>query len=128
MNIEVWVDRLHEAFFGAVKDDPVTPSRVPDDMVNYTVFNDEVVTRMVAYDHALHRARQVFGNYDLMSFRDQTRVRRALLHSRPSAPPYYGQPDLRVPFTQVEIDSVRKMVNGNSILLSDEYGKVFGTA
>ena len=47
-------------------------------VVNYTIFNDEVVTRRSAFDFQRHRCLQVCGAFDSLKFEHQIRIKRAV--------------------------------------------------
>ena len=97
-------------------------SEIREEYPNYTVHNDEVMTRMAAFNFQRHRCLQVCGAFDLLSFERQVRIKRAVNYARKFEASYY--PDtLRRPFTQGEIEYVHDMLRRNSIVLSDHFIK-----
>lgn len=55
---------------------------VLDELINYSPYNDEIQTIYTAYHSLRHRAHQIRGNFDFLSFQEKQRLGKAIYEVR----------------------------------------------
>lgn len=90
---------------------------VPDKYINFSPYNDEIQTLYTAYHSLRHRAHQIRGDFDFLSFQEQQRLGKAIYEVRSDFEKHgiHGFNFMK-PLTDSEIAEVKALLECNVLL------------